>query len=160
MKTALTISIEKELVNALYKPAQWQVTPDPAQHNRRSVYLIAKRNLKLPFLEVFDAPDTLVSCPRRESSTHSPQALELLNGSLSNREAKVLAARLAAESGRSYRKQVDSAYRLAVGRAPTQRELQVALDFLRKEAKRAGDQKAREEFALAMFNLNAFLYVN
>jgi hypothetical protein len=157
---SVMIPIEKELVNALYKPSQWQVTPDPAQHNRRSVYLIAKRNLKLPFLEVFDAPDTLVSCPRRESSTHSPQALELLNGSFSNREAKVLAARLAAESGRSYRKQVDSAYRLAAGRAPTQRELQVALDFLRKEAKRAGDQKAREEFALAMFNLNAFLYIN
>ena len=55
---------------------------------------------------------------------------------------------------------MDSAYRLAAGRAPTQRELEVALDFLRKEAKRAGDQKAREEFALAMFNLNAFLYVN
>jgi hypothetical protein len=157
---SVMIPIEKELVNALYKPSQWQVTPDPAQHNRRSVYLIAKRNLKLPLLEVFDAPDTLVSCPRRESSTHSPQALELLNGSFSNREAKVLAARLAAESGRSYRKQVDLAYRLAAGRAPTQRELQVALDFLRKEAKRAGDQKAREEFALAMFNLNAFLYVN
>jgi hypothetical protein len=157
---SVMIPIEKELVNALYKPSQWQVTPDPAQHNRRSVYLIAKRNLRLPFLEVFDAPDTLVSCPRRESSTHSPQALELLNGSFSNREAKVLAARLVAESGRSYRRQVDLAYRLAAGRAPTQRELQLALDFLRKEAKRAGDQKAREEFALAMFNLNAFLYVN
>ena len=64
------VPIGKELVNALYKPSQWQVAPDPAQHNRRSVYLIAKRNLRLPFLEVFDAPDELVSCPRRESSTH------------------------------------------------------------------------------------------
>jgi hypothetical protein len=157
---SVMIPIEKELVTALYKPSQWQVTPDPAQHNRRSVYLIAKRNLRLPFLEVFDAPDTLVSCPRRESSTHAPQALELLNGSFSNSEAKVLAVRLAAESGRSYRKQIDLAYWLAAGRAPTQRELQLALVFLRKEAKRAGDQKAREEFALAVFNLNAFLYVN
>jgi hypothetical protein len=157
---SVMVPIEKELVNALYKPTQWQVTPDPAQHDRRSVYLIAKRNLRLPFLEVFDAPDTLVSCPRRESSTHAPQVLELLNGAFSNREAKVLAARLAAESGRSYRKQIDLAYRLAAGRAPTQRELQLALDFLRKEATRAGDEKAREEFALAMFNLNAFLYVN
>lgn len=157
---SVMVPIEKELVNALYKPSQWQVTPDPAQHNRRSVYLIAKRNLRLPFLEVFDAPDTLVSCPRRESSTHAPQVLELLNGAFSNREAKVLAARLAAESGRSYRRQIDLAYRLAAGRAPMQRELQLALDFLRKEATRAGDEKAREEFALAMFNLNAFLYVN
>jgi hypothetical protein len=157
---SVMVPIEKELVSALYKPSQWQVTPDPAQHDRRSVYLIAKRNLRLPMLEVFDAPDTLVSCPRRESSTHAPQALELLNGSFSNSEAKALAARLAAESGRSYRGQIDLAYRLVAGRVPTQRELQLAVDFLRKEAKRAGDQKAREEFALAMFNLNAFLYVN
>ena len=106
------VPIEKELVNALYKPSQWRVTPNPAQHDRRSVYLIAKRNLRLPFLEVFDAPDTLVSCPRRESTTHAPQVLELLNGTFSNREAKVLAARLAAESGRSYRGQIDLAYRL------------------------------------------------
>ena len=49
---------------------------------RRSVYLIAKRNLRLPFMEVFDAPDVQISCPRRESSTHAPQALELLNGDL------------------------------------------------------------------------------
>ncbi len=79
---SVIVPIEKELVDALYKPSQWAVTPDPAEHNRRSVYLIAKRNLRLPFMEVFDAPDMLVSCPRRESSTHAPQALELLNGTM------------------------------------------------------------------------------
>ncbi|MFN7996886.1 MAG: DUF1549 and DUF1553 domain-containing protein [Bryobacteraceae bacterium] len=157
---SVMVPIEKELVNALYKPSQWQVASDPAEHNRRSVYLIAKRNLRLPFLEVFDAPDTLVSCPRRESSTHAPQALELLNGAFANRQAGVLAARLAAESGADGRKQIDLAYRLAAGRAPTPREVQFALEFLRSESRRAGARKARQEFALAVFNLNAFLYVN
>ena len=42
--------------------------------------MIYKRNLRLPFMEVFDAPDMLLSCARREQSTHAPQALELLNG--------------------------------------------------------------------------------
>ena len=157
---SVIVPIEKALVNGLYKPSQWQITPDVAQHDRRSVYLIAKRNLRLPLLEVFDAPDTLVSRPRRESSTHAPQALELLNGSFANSEAKILAARLAAQSGRSYRKQIEIAYRLATGCAPTHRELQLALAFFRKEEKRTGGEKAREEFALAIFNLNAFLYVN
>jgi hypothetical protein len=157
---SVMVPIDRELVNALYKPAQWQVASDTAQHNRRSVYLIAKRNLRLPFLEVFDAPDTLVSCPRRESSTHAPQALELLNGSFSNDQAKVFATRLAEESPGSYRRQIDLAYRLAAGRAPSERELRLALNFMRQEANRAGNQKSREEFALAMFNLNAFLYVN
>ena len=67
--------IDQELVNALYKPSQWAVTKDADEHSRRSIYLIAKRNLRLPFMEVFDAPDRSVSCPRRESSTHAPQAL-------------------------------------------------------------------------------------
>ena len=92
---SVIVPIDPDLVHALYKPSQWAVTKDPAEHNRRSVYLFAKRNLRLPFMEVFDAPDAQVSCPRRESSTHAPQALELLNGDFANRQAEALAARLA-----------------------------------------------------------------
>jgi hypothetical protein len=148
---SVMIPIEKELIAALYKPSQWAIAKDPAEHNRRSVYLIAKRNLRLPFMEVFDAPDGLVSCPRRESSTHAPQALELLNGDISNGQAEIFAARLAKEAGADPRKQVDLAYRLAAGRAPTAPELSQAVAFLRSQPLR--------EFALAMFNLNSFLYV-
>ena len=54
--------------------------------------MIYKRNLRLPFVEVFDAPDTLLSCARREQSTHAPQALELLNGKTSNELAGSLRA--------------------------------------------------------------------
>jgi hypothetical protein len=157
---SIMVPIEKELVNALYKPTQWQVPADPAEHGRRSVYLIAKRNLRLPFLEVFDAPDQLVSCPRRESSTHAPQALELLNGRFANQQAPVLAARLRSEAGNAPRRAIDLAYRLAAGRLPAPGERKIALDFLRGETARVGPEKAREEFALAVFNLNAFLYVN
>src|SRR5262249_38711861 len=140
------------LVGALYKPSQWAVTKDPAEHSRRSIYLIAKRNLHLPFMEVFDAPDSLVSCPRRESSTHAPQALELLNGDLANHQAELLAKRLATEAGADPRKQVDLAYRLVAGRAPNVKEMQQAVAFLKAQSHR--------EFALAILNLNAFLYVN
>ncbi len=149
---SVIVPIDHELVQALYKPSQWAVTPDESEHHRRSVYLIAKRNLRLPFMEVFDAPDTQVSCPRRESSTHPPQALELLNGRFSNQEADVLAARLLYEYGKDRAKQVDRAYRLVTGRAPNPQEKRLALEFLKTQPLR--------EFTLAMFNLNAFLYVN
>jgi hypothetical protein len=149
---SVIVPIDKELVNALYKPSQWAVTPDASEHNRRSVYLIAKRNLHLPFMEVFDTPDTQVSCPRRESSTHAPQALELLNGDLANAQADAFAARLLAEAGKNHTRQVELAYELAAGRAPTPTEKRMALAFLRTQRLR--------EFALAVFNLNAFLYVN
>ena len=52
-------------MRALYKRSQWQVARDPAEHDRRSIYLVAKRNLRLPMLEVFDAPSLTTSCPRR-----------------------------------------------------------------------------------------------
>ena len=87
------------LVKLLYKPSQWQVARDPAEHDRRSIYLFAKRNLRLPFLEDVRRPDPGDSCPRRESSTHAPQALELLNGRLSNDLAAAFADRLARETG-------------------------------------------------------------
>src|SRR5207248_1008046 len=124
---SVIVPIDQTLVSALYKPSQWAVTKDPAEHSRRSVYLIAKRNLRLPFMEVFDAPDTLVSCPRRESSTHAPQALELLNAALANREAELLAKRLETEAGNDPRKQVDFAYRLIAGRAPSLKEMQQSM---------------------------------
>ena len=60
-------------------------------------------------MEVFDAPDALVSCPRRESSTHAPQALELLNGTFANQQADALATRLETEAGPDLRKQIDLA---------------------------------------------------
>ena len=149
---SVIVPVDQDLVNLLYKPSQWAVTPDPAEHNRRTVYLFAKRNLRLPFMEVFDAPDSNVSCPRRESSTHPPQALELLNGDLSNRLAEAFAQRLQREGGASTTKRIELAYRLAVGRRPTIKERQLATRFLATQPLR--------EFALAVLNLNNFLYVD
>ena len=90
---SVMVPVDPELVNLLYKPSQWQVTGE-SEHDRRSIYLIAKRNLRLPFMETFDAPALQTSCSRRESSTHAPQALELLNGPLSNDLAEAFAGRL------------------------------------------------------------------
>jgi len=150
---SVIVPVDKELVSAMYKPEQWAVTKDPADHNRRSVYLIAKRNFHLPMMEVFDAPDLAVSCPRRESSTHAPQTLEMLNGKFSNEKAKVFAERLQREAGADNRKFVNRAYELATGRPATAKELQIALSYLSSTG-------TREQFALAVFNLNSFLYVN
>jgi uncharacterized protein DUF1553/uncharacterized protein DUF1549 len=144
--------VKKELVDLLYDPAQWQVTPETREHDRRSIYLVAKRNLRLPFLEVFDQPDLQTSCSRRQSSTHAPQALEMLNGELASSLAPALAQRLKADAGDSHPQQIDRAFSLVAGREPTAKEREVATEFLRDQS--------LEEFALAMLNLNAFLYVD
>jgi hypothetical protein len=150
------VPIDPELVLMLKRPQYWVPTRDKSEYGRRTVYMIYKRNLRLPFEEVFDAPDTLLSCARREQSTHAPQALELLNGQTSNELAAAFAQRLLKERATPAGR-VDYAWRLAAGRAPTPAEKSLALQFFAD----APDDPARvKEFALAMFNLNAFLYVN
>ncbi|HEX4947626.1 MAG TPA: DUF1549 and DUF1553 domain-containing protein [Blastocatellia bacterium] len=149
---SVMVPIDPELVNLLYKPSQWVPAKDAREYLRRSIYLIAKRNLRLPMMEVFDAPDLQASCARRESSTHAPQALELMNGSFANQQADAFAKRLETEAGPNLRKQIDLGYRLVTGRAAKPKEMQVALEFLKTQPKR--------EFALTLLNLNAFLYVN
>ncbi|MBI4664355.1 MAG: DUF1553 domain-containing protein [Verrucomicrobia bacterium] len=149
---SVLLPVDPELVGQLYKPSQWTVAAKASDHYCRSVYLIAKRNLRLPFMEVFDQPALQTSCGRREASTHAPQALELLNGRISNALAEAFAQRLADEAGPDAAHQIDGAYWLAAGRPPTEQEKQIALEFLRNQP--------LKEFALAVFNLNSFLYVN
>jgi hypothetical protein len=151
---SVMINIDPELVKDLKRPQYWSPTRDKAEHDRRTIYLIYKRNLILPFMQVFDSPDTLLSCARRDQSTHAPQALEMLNGELSNRLAKALAARLLSErdtpAGR-----VEYGFRLVSGRAPNAAEMKLALKYLDDP-----DPVAVTEFALTLLNSNAFLYVN
>jgi hypothetical protein len=144
--------VEADLVKLLYAPSQWAVTRDPAEHDRRSVYLVAKRNLRLPFLEAFDQPDAQTSCAARASSTHALQALELLNGRLTNEAAEAFALRLRREAGPDPARQVERAFLLAAGRPPTARERELVVRFRKGQP--------AKEFALAVFNLNAFLYVD
>ncbi len=148
---SVIVPVDPEMVNLLYKPSQWAITSDVTEHDRRSVYLIAKRNLRLPFFENLDAPALQTSCARRESSTHPPQALELLNGTLANDLALAFAKRLERDCGRDQAKTIDRAFQLALGRSPTAKERERSLVFLQEQP--------LSEFALAMFNLNEFIYV-
>ena len=95
--------LEPEVYDLIFTEGEpdglWPVTPDPRQHTRRSLYLFAKRNVRLPLLEAFDQPDTLSSCPVRPVSTFAPQALILLNGPFLQEQSQAFAVRLLREAG-------------------------------------------------------------
>ena len=150
------VPIEKDLVLMLKRPQYWVPTRDKTEYDRRTLYMIYKRNLRLPFLEVFDAPDTLLSCALREQATHPPQALELLNGKTSNELAGHFAERLMRE-GSTVAARVELAFRLGMGRAAKPAEQALAWRFLKDKP---NDAARLKEFALAVFNLNSFLYVD
>ena len=132
-------------------PKEWPVSLNPRDHLRRSIYIFARRNLRFPFLEAFDLPDSNLSCPKRERSTTAPQALALLNATDVVEAAKALAVRLKKVAASSEQR-VELAYRLVLGRWPTATEVDAALDFL--------DQAPLSELCRALFNLNEFVYLD
>jgi Protein of unknown function (DUF1553)/Protein of unknown function (DUF1549) len=148
---SVIVPIEPVLLRLIYNPAQWTPDADAAQYDRRAIYLFHKRNMRLPFLEVFDSPDMLLSCARRDQSTHAPQALELLNGEFSNAMSVAMAQRVAKEAGAEHARQIDRLFQLAMGRDPDPAERKVALRYLK--------DGPLSELALAVFLDNDFLYV-
>jgi mono/diheme cytochrome c family protein len=93
----------------------------------RSVYVPVFRNALAEIFEVFDFADASVSTGRRNASTVAPQALYLLNNPFVLDQAKFSAKRLLSEGLADDRDRAVRAWRLALGRAPTEGEAAVAL---------------------------------
>src|SRR5262245_33800676 len=88
---------------------------EPAeQTDVRSVFLIQKRVLPLPYLQAFDLPELTMSCGRRDVTTVAPQALSLLNSPFAVRMARAFAERVAREAGEQSAPRVERAVRLAL----------------------------------------------
>ncbi len=130
--------------------ANWASSSNENEYSRRSIYIFVRRNLRFPFLEVFDAPDGSQSCPERDRSTTAPQALALLNGADAIAAAEKTANRVERDA-RSAEERIELSYRLVLGRAPRPNERAIALDFLA--------ESPLADLLLALFNLNEFVYV-
>ena len=120
----------------------WDPDPIERDRNRRSVYVLAKRNMRYPLLDVFDEPDMHNSCPRRDETVTAPQALELLNSAFTDEEAHRWAKRLAAEFGQERAAIIRGAFQEGFGRLPTEDELKGARDFLSAELNYERDEAA------------------
>ena len=150
------VPIEREVYDLIFTEAEpdnlWPVTPDEAQHRRRSLYLLNRRTVRLPFLANFDQPDAMTSCAVRSRSTHALQALSMLNGRFMQTESRAFAERLRASCGSGVRCLVDRSYQWTLARGPSSEERRLAEEFL------TGGQARLEDYALAMLNRNEFVY--
>src|SRR6185436_10778101 len=81
------------------KAANWKVSADAAERNRRSIYVCVKRNLRYPLFSLFDSPDRVETCSRRFVTTTAPQALTLLNDAIVLNMAKAFGSRVVKEAG-------------------------------------------------------------
>src|SRR5207244_2953369 len=95
-----------------------------ANNARRSVYLTVKRSQMVPFLQIFDVPETIQSIGERSVTTVPTQSLAFMNSTLVRQRAEKLAQRVS--SGRTgslddgnVSQMIDDAYLLSLTRRPT-----------------------------------------
>ena len=122
---------------------------------RRSVYVPAFRNALPEVFEVFDFADTSMVTGRRNTSTVAPQALYLMNNPFLMDQSRQAARRLRAEPGLDDGARVERAYRLALGRGPTEAERRIAGRFLAD-----GSEERWALLIQALFGSLDFRYVN
>jgi hypothetical protein len=164
--------VRPELPRGFSSEYKWEVSKDAHDHDRRSIYIMAKRNLPFPMLDVFDLPDMHESCARRAVTTTAPQALMLLNGDQIIALARAFADRLRSETPEPDRPTlIRQAYVVAFGREPTDREATEASKFIDQQEKLIAQTQPAEsttapaaaalaDFCHALLNANEFVYVD
>jgi hypothetical protein len=143
----------------------WDPDQRPTDRNRRSIYMLAKRNFVYPLFAAFDPPDRINSCPVRPVTITAPQALAMLNGEFSLTQARHLSAVLVADHGRAVAPLVRAAYRRIFSREPDAQEIAAAEKFLQRQARLIGAPSsptfsdAVVDFCHALLNSAEFLNV-
>jgi hypothetical protein len=161
---SIHLAIPKEALEANSDPHTIWPAFNEHEAAHRTVYAFVKRSLVVPMLEVLDLCDTTRSAERRNITSVPTQALTLLNGDESNRQARHLAERLMREAGSDRARQIDRAFELALCRRPSADESRDLMAFLDRESRRmqtppdAGERRALELVCRAIFNLNEFVY--
>jgi hypothetical protein len=182
---SIRVPLEPEVYDTIFTEGEpdnlWPVHPDPRQHARRSLYLIRKRNVRLPLFVAYDSPDMMSSCGARSTSIHALQSLTLMNSEFMLAQSRALAERLLKETGGADRATITRLYGLAFARRPQPTEFRAAQEFLKGQTailrgritrgeavvkltglpKGIEDAKAAAwvDLCLATMNLNEFVYV-
>ena len=151
-----------QLDPTMYGPGSLQ-----QDNQRRSIYFKIKRSQLIPMMQLFDAPEALVSIGQRSSTTIAPQALLFMNADFIRKSAGSFAERIHKQHPDSLEKNIQNAYQIALGRNPTDSEIAISLEFIRqhetsyqKEKKENARLLALTDFTHALLSTNEFIYPN
>ena len=144
---------------------EWAINEEGPEVWRRGVYSFYSRGMKYPMFEVFDQPDPNVTCERRGVSTAPTQALTLLNNDFVLGQAKAFAERVWKLAGPEQQNQVRTAFRIALGREPSAKQIADNVAFLNRRIAAQGSApsaglEALTDLCDVILNLNEFLYIN
>ncbi len=131
---------------------------------RRTIYMKVSRNGDQTqpdgFMKLFDFPAMRATVAKRSSSAVPQQYLFLMNNDYMVQRAQSLADRLNEETT-AIPDQIEHAYRLLYGRAPTATEAQIGIDFLSldpKNEKPNGTLQIRR-YTQALLGSNELMYI-
>ena len=120
---------------------------------RRSIYILRKRTNPLPFLQLFDAPGGLISCPQRRDTTVPTQSLALWNDGFIRVQSHQIAAHALADSKYQVPGAIRRLFLRVLGRDADEQEVLRVEDFL-DQGHGLGD------FAQVLLLSNEFWYFN
>lgn len=105
-------------------PEGWWPESQGSDRYRRGIYIHFQRLTPYPQLMNFDAPDSMQTCGRRETSNTPLQALNLLNDPVFLEAARGLARRVLHESEADFQEQLTRAFEVCLSRPPSTAEVQ------------------------------------
>ena len=100
---------------------------------RRGIYIFFQRTVPYPMLMTFDSPDSNTSCVRRTRSNTPLQALTLLNEPTFAECARAFGKRVVETGPGDEMGRIRYAFRLALGRSPSDREAALLSQMLTKQ---------------------------
>lgn len=121
-------------ITEISRNQDWKVSAGSDKY-RRGMYILFRRATPYPMLTAFDAPDTTVSCTRRERGNSPLQALTLLNDPVFVECAQHTGKRLMREAGSAPYEWTTYAFQLCLGRKPSVSELERMLSFIAEQRK-------------------------
>jgi hypothetical protein len=156
-------------VSGLLDPQMYGPAVVDDKSPRRSIYLRVKRSKLTSSMVSFDQPEPLASQGLRPTTTVAPQALILMNSTLARNAAEAFAARITkgAGPGATPERLIENAYAVALSRAPSPEERELASGFLQSQptrlqnASKTAAQTASEAFTQlcqVLLETNEFVY--
>ena len=133
-------------------------------NDRRTVYCKISRFRMNNFLQVFDFPNPSFTAEQRFSTIVPLQRLYFMNSGFVYKQAESLAKRVYPAGDDAAR--IQAAYRLLFGRAPTEKEAELGLNFLHGTPDLKGETitgqptTAWKEYARVLLSSNEFEFVN
>jgi hypothetical protein len=147
-------------------PSESAVAANPRL--RRGVYQYIRREALDHMMIMFDAPEPSRTQGDRETSSVPGQSLLMLNNALVHEQVSAWAAKdLKIRSGYSTEQRIEHLFATALGRQPSEQEVQSLVEFIDDQAEayalppaaRGSDQRLWTDLCHVLINAKEFLYI-